>query len=387
MANTVVHFLDSNTMGGCEQILLSLIAGLDRFRWRPVVIHCESAGIAPLLGSLKRLEVECVPVPRISRQNLFIGLRRFASELGRVTPDVFHAHLNWPLACRHQIITARFIRVPAVVATVHMCSALDDVPFWRLKQALQVRSIDKYIAISEHVNDWLCHDMRVPESKVRVVKNGVSLQANVKQPTAAIRVSVGTEPKRPIVLTTARLHPQKGISYLLEAAKLVPEALFLIAGDGPDRAELERHAKRIGIGEQVQFLGYRGDVPQLLTSCDLFVLPSIHEPLGLSVIEAMAAGKPVIATAVGGLKESVIDGITGLLVPPKDPESLAGAIRKLLSDGSLATRLAEAGRTRAVQTFSAEAMVNGVTRTYDELLAASRLPIRDKAQLNEWKHT
>jgi glycosyltransferase involved in cell wall biosynthesis len=369
MAHTVVHFLDSDTMGGCEQVLLSLVAGLDRVQWRPIVFHRESTGIAPLLNHLKRLDVPCFSFPPMSRHNVLPGLRRFASELRRVAPDVFHAHLNWSLACRHELIAARFLRVPAIVATVHMCSALDDVRFRRLKQVFQVHSIDRYIAVSEDVKDWLCQNMHLPESKVRVVKNGVSPRTIDNQPTAAIPVSVIAEVKRPIVLTTARLHAQKGINYLLAAAKLVPEAFFLIAGDGPDRADLQRHAKRIGVEEQVQFLGYREDIPQLLTSCDLFVLPSVYEPLGLSVLEAMAAGKPVIASAVGGLKESVIDGVTGLLVPPKNPERLAGAIRQLLCDRVLAKRFGEAGKARATQVFTAEAMVKGVTEVYTDLLA------------------
>ena len=373
-AHTVVHFLDSDTMGGCEQVLLSLVAGLDRVQWRPIVFHRESTGIAPLLNHLKRLDVPCLSLPPMSRHSVLTGLWRFASELRRVTPDVFHAHLNWSLACRHELIAARLLHVPAIVATEHMCSALDDVRFCRLKQAFQVRSVDKYIAVSEDAKAWLCQNMHLPASKVRVVMNGVSLQGIYNQLTNAMPVSMTAEVKRPIVLTTARLHAQKGINYLLEAAKLVPDALFVIAGDGPDRADLQRHAKRIGVEEQVQFLGYREDIPQLLSSCDLFVLPSVYEPLGLSVLEAMAAGKPVIATAVGGLKESVIDGVTGLLVPAKNPERLAGAIRHLLCDRELANRFGEAGKARANRVFTAEAMVKGVTQVYADLLAG-KLPV------------
>jgi glycosyltransferase involved in cell wall biosynthesis len=369
MPRTVVHFIDSNMMGGCEQVLLSLIDRLDRSEWRPVLFHRESPGIVPLLNSLERMGVPCFPVPRIHRLNILTGLRRFVSQLRQAGPDVFHVHLNWPLACRHELIAARIARVPAIVATAHLSSTLDDVRFGSLKQAIQVRAIDKYIAVSETVQDWLCGDMRVPASKVRVVKNGVSLGAFSIQ-SASSRPDTGApDRKRPVVLTTARLHTGKGLIYLLQAAKLVPGVLFQIAGDGPHRAELEQQARQIGVEERVRFLGYREDIPELLAACDLFVLPSLYEALGLSVIEAMAAGKPVIASAVGGLKESVIDGVTGMLVPPKDPERLAGAIRKLLYERALATRLAEAGKDRAIQFFSTTAMVQGVTEVYEELLA------------------
>jgi glycosyltransferase involved in cell wall biosynthesis len=369
MARTVVHFIDSNTMGGCEQVLLSLVANLDRGHWNPIVFHRDSAGIAPLLDSLGRLEVPCFPVARIDRNSLFTRLPRFASQLREASPDVFHAHLNWPLACRHELIAARLAQVPAIVATAHLCSGLEDVRFGWLKQAIQVRTIDKYIAVSENVKEWLCRDLHVAGSKVQVVRNGVSLGMPVNRRSSAESGAHTADHERRIVLTTARLHRGKGINYLLHAAKLVPEALFLIAGDGPDRNELERLADKLGIQGQVQFLGYREDIPELLVASDLFVLPSLYEALGLAAIEAMAAGKPVVASAVGGLRESVVDGVTGLLVPPKDPESLAAAIRRVLSDRALATSLGEVGRTRAIQFFSAKAMVSGVTQVYDELLA------------------
>jgi glycosyltransferase involved in cell wall biosynthesis len=369
MARTVIHFIDSNTMGGCEQVLLSLVANLDRGHWNPIVFHRESTGIAPLLNSLERLEVPCFPVPRIHRRNLFIGLRHFISQLRETSPDVFHVHLNWPLACRHELVAARLAGVPAIVATAHLCSGLEGVRFGCLKQAVQVRTIDKYIAVSGNVKEWLCRDLQVAGSKVQVVRNGVSVGLPASGRSSAVSDTHAAGRERSIVLTTARLHRGKGINYLLQAAKLVPEALFVIAGDGPDRNELERHANELGVAGQVQFLGYREDIPELLAASDLFVLPSLYEALGLSVIEAMAAAKPVVASAVGGLKESVVDGVTGLLVPPKDPESLAAAIRRVLSDHTLATSFGEAGRTRAIQFFSAEAMVSGVTQVYDELLA------------------
>ena len=368
MARTVIHFLDSNTMGGCEQVLLSLVANLDRALWNPIVFHRESTGIAPLLTSLERMEVPCFPVHRIDRRNFFNGIRRFTSQLREASPDVFHVHLNWPLACRHELIAARLARVPAIVATAHLCSGLEGVRLAWLKQAVQVRTIDKYIAVSENVKEWLCRDLQVSGSKVQVVRNGVSLGLPANQRSSAALGPHTADRKRPIVLTTARLHRGKGINYLLHAAKLIPEAIFLIAGDGPHRNELEQLAEKLGLAGQVQFLGYREDIPELLAACDLFVLPSLYEALGLSVIEAMAAEKPVVATAVGGVKESVLDGVTGLLVAPKDPEGLAVAISNLLSNRALATRLAKAAKARATEMFSAEAMVNGVTQVYDELL-------------------
>jgi glycosyltransferase involved in cell wall biosynthesis len=172
-----------------------------------------------------------------------------------------------------------------------------------------------------------------------------------------------------VVLTVARLDEQKGHCYLLEAAAQVPEAQFVLAGDGPLRASLEAQARSLGVEDRVKFLGYRSDIADLLADCDVFVLPSLYEGLPLSILEAMSAGKPVIATHIGGTDEAVIAGETGLLVPPADSAALAAAIRSLLTDRPLAQRLATAGRARVAQEFSAAKMVQQVIAVYDELLA------------------
>jgi len=176
------------------------------------------------------------------------------------------------------------------------------------------------------------------------------------------------------VLTVARLDPQKGLHDLVAAAALVPEARVMVVGEGPERRALETRIAHLGLGDRVHLLGFRSDVPDLLAGSDLFVLPSLFEGLPLSILEAMAAGKPVVATAIGGNDEAVVDGATGLLVPPGDPRALADAIRALLRDPERRRRLGEAGRRRAEAEFSAPAMVRRVAAVYDELLAASDRP-------------
>jgi glycosyltransferase involved in cell wall biosynthesis len=167
------------------------------------------------------------------------------------------------------------------------------------------------------------------------------------------------------VLTPARLHQQKGHAYLLTAAALVPDATFVLAGDGPLRAELEQRARELGVAGRCLFLGERADVPDLLAAADLFLLPSLWEGLPLSVLEAMAAGRPVVATAIGGTDEAVTDGVTGLLVPPRDPAAIAAAIARLRDDPGLAERLAAAGRARVEREFSSRATAERVMRIYD----------------------
>jgi glycosyltransferase involved in cell wall biosynthesis len=159
----------------------------------------------------------------------------------------------------------------------------------------------------------------------------------------------------------------KGLSDLLAAAQLVPEAFFVLAGEGREREILQTRARALGIANRVSFLGHRNDIPDLLASCDVFVLPSLYEGLPVSVLEAMAAGKPVVATAVGGTCEVVLHGQTGLLVPPRDPAALARAIRTLLADPDLVQQLTQAAKVRLCQKFRADTMVERIADLYDEL--------------------
>lgn len=368
MIRTVVHFVDGNAFGGCEEVVLTLLAGLDRKHWRPILFHHGAA--AMVLDKARDCGIECRWLPRITRHGLVRTMLQFRRELRAVEADVFHAHLNWPLAGRHQVRAARITGIP-VVATCHLYSAIAGAR-GRVEHKLHAAIIDRYIAVSNEVERRLCVDLGVRGSKISVVQNGIQLTPADGVTGSRIREALTEGDKYSVVLTPARLHAQKGHVYLLEAAALVPDAVFVLAGDGPERARLERYAQKLGVAGRVRFLGHRLDVRQLLESCDVFVLPSLYEGLPLAVLEAMAAGKPVVATAIGGTNEIVEHGVTGLLVPPGEPEELAGAIHKLLSDRVLAGRLAESGRARAIEHFSAEAMVRGVARIYDEVLTAAR---------------
>jgi glycosyltransferase involved in cell wall biosynthesis len=364
----VVHYVDSNTYGGCEAVVLLLLSGLDRRVWRPMLFYHEGAGIERLLVEAARHDVPCRPVPRITNRNLPAALIRFARELKRAQASVFHMHLNWPLGCRYATTAALLARVPAVVSTAHLCSPITDIRFGAIRMRLRTAIVDRYVAVSSAMTACLRDTLGIPEAKVRVIQNGIDVAAVRGECDPVLRASLTGGTNRPVVFTPARLHTQKGHDYLLEAAAQVPDAVFVLAGDGEERARLEDRARQLQVADRVRFLGNRQDVPALLACCDLFVLPSLYEGLPLSVLEAMAAGRPVVATAIGGTDEAVIDGVTGLLVPPADAGALATAIRRVLSDPQLAAALAAAGRAAVTEKFSSQAMVRNTARLYDELL-------------------
>jgi glycosyltransferase involved in cell wall biosynthesis len=303
-----------------------------------------------------------------------MGRVRQAAELARLIrrerPDVFHANLAWPLAGKYALMTAAAASVPAVVATVHTF----DVPISRrtalLHQAVSA-GVDRYLAVCGFIADRLVGQLGVPHRKVRTVLNGIRVHAfanGLNRPD--LRAEIAGDANRSIVLTPARLDPLKGHSTLLSAAVRLPDVVLAFAGDGPERDTLAQQAAELGIAERVRFLGFRSDINDLLATCDLVALPPLFDGYPLALMEAMAAGKPVITTSAGGQAEMVRNGETGVVVPPGDPTALADALHLLLTDRALAKRLARAARTQAEREFGAERMVEQVEAVYTDVLAS-----------------
>lgn len=370
MSEKVVFFTDNTGYGGAEGMLLILLAGLDRGRWQPVLFHLDVPGILPLVEKARALDIPTASAPEMRGHHDWRWVLRFSRILRGERPAIFHANRVGPLDGAYATAAAVLARVPAVVATQHLFveeQALKTAG----RQRLVSLAVDRYIAVSNHVAHGLRRFVLSPK-KVRVIHNGIPLDSflRTRRPAPPHLGSKG----KPVLLTLARLHAQKGLGYLIEAAALLPDATFAIAGEGPDRAALEAQARALGLADRVIFLGQRQDVRELLAGCDAFVLPSLWEGLPVSILEAMAAGKPVIASEIPGNDEAVVHGITGLLVPPRDPVALADAIRSVVADPALAARLGTAGRERAEQEFSVDTMVRRTTAIYDEILSTRWAP-------------
>jgi glycosyltransferase involved in cell wall biosynthesis len=287
-------------------------------------------------------EFDLLPVRSIRIEPSVAGIARFL----RVSrPRLVHVTDVWPQA----LVAARLAWVPRILVTHHTPELpRRDNLAGRLWQKLGWATRPEVIYTSEADRE---RDGRKPS---HVVALGIDVER-----FASGRRALEKRDGRPLVGNVARLAEQKDHRTLLAAAALVPEADFAIAGDGELRGELERTA-----GANVRFLGARTDVPDVLASLDVFAFPSLFEGLCLAVIEAQAAGVPVVATAVGGIKETVVNDETGLLVPPSDPQALAGAIRRLLDHPDDAARLATAARRRALERYSEEQMVSGTLALY-----------------------
>jgi glycosyltransferase involved in cell wall biosynthesis len=272
------------------------------------------------------------------------SVRELVAILRRLRPRIAHAMDVWPQA----VVAARLARVPRVLVTHHTPELpRRDNLAGRVWQRLGWLARPEVIYTSEADRQ---RDGRRPS---HVIPLGIELDRfDGARPALP--------PDGPRVGNVARLAPQKDHRTLIEAARLVPEAEFVIVGDGELREELERAAE----GLRVRFLGARDDVPELLASFDVFAFPSRFEGLCLAVIEAQAAGVPVVATPVGGIRETVVDGETGLLVPPGDPAALAAGIRRLLEDRPAAKAMAAEAKRRVRERYSVERIVDETLRLY-----------------------
>jgi len=361
----VVHYVDSDVFGGSEEVALHLMASLDRARWEPVLLHHTGSGVARLADGAGRLGVRTNAVSRGERGWRITGLPPLWRAIRAERPAIFHAHLSWPLACKYGVLAAWLARVPAIVATAHLYVELRG----NRRPPVMLRPLRRIIAVSDEVKTRYAGELRVPARKLAVVRNGIRVPPSVRPRDPALRAELVRGRPDYVIITPARLHEQKGHAFLLAAATQVPDATFVLVGDGPLRAELEVRVRELGLAKRCIFLGHRSDVPDLLAAADLFVLPSLYEGLPVSVLEAMAAQRPIVATAIGGTDEAVTHEVTGLLVPPRDAAALASAICRMRADPALARRLASGGRERVEREFSSEVAARHVMRIYDEIMA------------------
>ena len=373
MTQTGMYYTDSNNYGGMERAILQHIEGLDRSAWRPVLVHHPEAGISAFLQEAARLDVRLVDVPRLP-----LGLRgaqqvpAFKAMLHAEHPSVFHAHLSWPLACKWGLVAALFEQVPAVVATLHLWVETRYTPASRWQQSIIASRLGKYITVSRNIAEKLEQVFNVSSSKLQFIHSWVA--NHFLENVSKLKPPAELEQFRdqPIVLTVARLDQQKGLPTLLEAAVQVPEAIFVIVGEGPERTALEAQRQELGLENRVIFTGFRQDIPAWLGHCSLFVLPSLYEGVPISLLEAMAAGKPVIASAIPGNDEAVTHAETGWLFPPGDADALAKAVRLLLADQNLAKQLATAGQAHVQKEFSINAMNQQIMKVYTDVLENTR---------------
>jgi glycosyltransferase involved in cell wall biosynthesis len=367
-----------NIGGAAVQVILpSGLLGPPRFE---TMLVCGQVG--PAEGDMGYLAeqkgVTPVVIPELGRElsplRDSVTLLKLWRLLRRERPDVVHTHTA--KAGFVGRVAARLAGVPVVVHTFHghVFYGYFGPAKARLFIALErfcARLSNRLVAPGEDLKRELVGYRIAPAEKIAVVPYGLDLQplANAPRRTGALRRELGLSDDARLVGVVGRLVPVKNLRLLLGAGARLKGAHFAIVGDGECRPDLEARAAALGLRDRVHFLSWRRDLPAIYSDLDALAISSRNEGTPVSIIEAMAAGVPVVSTAVGGVPDLIEDGRTGLLVPPEDAPALADALDRLLRDQDFAHTLAETARPLALERFGVERLADDLAALYVELLA------------------
>ncbi len=287
--------------------------------------------------------------------------------------------------------------MPVIVHTAHGFAFHEESPasvrrFYSALERLASRWCDRIVTVSEFHRTWAIELGMCSPRRIMAIPNGIAeVVRNREVGLAEVRREMGARHGDLVILSMARLAPDKGLEYLIEAATLLPRTArpirIVIAGDGPERDRLEQLAARLGVTGRVVFLGFREDVGDLLAASDLVVLPSLREGLSIALLEAMAAGKPIIATSIGSQREVASRADMARLVRPADARALSQAIVDLAGDEALMASLGTNARALYESRYTEDRMLRSYRRLYVELLTAKCPAILAASQENKWRRT
>ncbi|TFG61259.1 MAG: glycosyltransferase [Deltaproteobacteria bacterium] len=375
----IAYVLPNIEAGGAEGHLLSLARRLDRSRFSPFLV--TTAGGGSLYDSFRSLlPVSVIGDPRRARarppKNPFVHLqaiRELATAFRAHSPDIVHNYL--PAANVLGTFAARWAGIPRVVVSKR---SLPDYkkghPFLTRLESLGNRLSDVVMVNSDAVRREIGRTERFCEGKFRRIYNGVApVEAWDPEQVESFRAREGLPPGSLVAACVSNFFEYKGHEDLVKAAARLagelPELILVLIGRDAGSLEATRAlARDLGVLERFRFPGARSDIPDFLRAADLFVHPSRQEGFSNAILEAMAAGLPVVACDVGGNPEAVVDGVTGRLVPPRDPTALAAAMAEILVDPGKGRSMGEAGRQRATDRFSLDRMVREIEGMYESLM-------------------
>jgi len=348
--------------GGQNQVLLTVL-GMRALGHRSMLV----AHPAGELRQRAKEGLDLIPLAPATEMDLSAAWR-LSRLVKQVKPDVIHAHDPHAVAMAALALTMRGGSRTAAPSPPLVASRRVD---FRMKgNALsrwKYRQVDCFVCASDAIRTIVIAD-GVPPSRAVTIHEGIDLARAAAAPPADLHAELWLPHHAPVVGNVAALVPHKGQRHLVDAAALVvrqvPDARFVIAGEGELRAQLERQIKELGLEKHVFLLGFRPDILSIHKAFDLFVMSSVTEGLGTSLLDAMACGKPIVATRAGGMPEVVADGDTGVLVAPRDDQALAAAIVRLLKDERLRQAMGDAGGRRVRERFSSERMVQDTLDLY-----------------------
>lgn len=372
----VLHIVGDSRYGGVVRIILGLARVAKADGWQIDVLATDPA----VQVALERQAIGVVNLDVIRRETRpfrdLVGLFRLRNFLHGAGYNIVHTHTSKGGFVGR--LAAKMAGVPIIVHTMHGFAIHEQSAAWaRLVYAalerIASRWCDRIVSVSRFHRDWALDLRMCPPTQIHAIPNGITPDpVSASLNAAELRKKLGVGEGEFFILSPTRLAWDKGLQYLIEAAALLPREncayRVVIAGDGPARAGLEELARARGVADRVVFLGFRDDVAELLASSDVVVLPSLREGMSMSLLEAMAAGKPIIATSIGSNREVASQGEMALLVPPADPVSLAKAIEAAAQDPQRMAVLGASARSLFEARYTEDGMLKDYRHLYLGLL-------------------
>lgn len=355
--------------GGAERHAVTLLSQMDRTKFAASAICIGEEG--QLFPDLARAGIKAEALHLGSKWKRPLALSRLISHMRRTRPHVIVVRgYNAEMLGR---IAALATGVKHSIVWVHDIGNIAPRTWLRnLASRALMPSTSRHFGVADAQRTHLMNDLHCPADKIRIIHNGVDAALFGDDDDRIDLSEFGLAADELVVGIVAALRREKDHATLLHAVRILlgdlPQAKILVVGDGPERANLEQLSIELGISKSVYFLGSRSDIHKILRAIDVFVLCSVTECFPLSILEAMACARPVVCTEVGGIGEMVEHGVTGYLVPVRDPQALSDRIKGVLSDPALATRMGQAGRRRVETEFTLERSVAAAEEAIEELV-------------------
>lgn len=351
--------------GGAEKYIELLASALDREHYEPVLVTSGSRGLEPLRSALAGagIPVEITEGNSLSSAD---GVRSLFRLIQRLRPDIVHMNMPGPFDCSYGLPAslARLAGVRRIVTTDHL-PMIGSFTKSKVIRAIHMRNVSRFITVSEDNRSHMVDIHGVSAAKIRVVYNGIPDPGLIGITADGATASTGAPVN---LLVAGALEERKGHMVALSALEKLPASFHLsIAGDGPLHGKLEAELAAGRFDGRVDLLGRVDDMAGLIVRSDVLLVPSLMEATPYVVLEAMAAGRPVVASKIYGIPEQVEDDVTGILVPPGDSHALATALIRFSKEPGLLKKMGEAGRKRYEDRFTLERSVAGTMSVYDEL--------------------
>lgn len=366
MPHKVLYVSEAAIYGGAERYLIALTEGIDRNNFDVCMLVSNHAP-QRLTDDLDRINIPYEKIAPIQGKRDLKNIWAHIKTFKKWCPDIVHFNLSNPLHGQYGMFAARLANVPVQVATLHL-------PPRKTTPTRRGRFFERQTICKLHTLIAVCHASQIlmtkhfdmPQSRTTFVYNGIDTCEFDNQATA--QTTQSTLPNQITIGTVGRLSPQKGFDLLLKAMAQViaacPNSQLHIAGEGPQKDDLHALTKQLHLQSHIKWLGMRNDIPSFLKSIQIFVLPSRYESFSISLLEAMAAGLPIVTTHVDGAPEAITNQEHGLLVPSENPQALADALITLIKDPQKRMQLGQAARQRVQTAFSLTQMVHKTEAVY-----------------------